>query len=87
MPMKKYLFLAIVFCIFWFLFYLYKQGVKTGVNEQKIITQESTIKVQENVIKEVKKVVKRRQENISVSINDDLLWLQKHACSDCNATD
>jgi hypothetical protein len=61
----------------------YYEAKKAGTVECETTHQVQQINTQNEIIQEVKIIHKRKQANLAIPINDDLIWLQEFACSDC----
>jgi len=64
-------------------FAIFSFGKKQCQKENLIKEQEREIKVQETIIIETKKVNERRNKALTVSPDDNLMWLEENICQDC----
>lgn len=81
--MKTYLLAAIIFAIL--IWAIYREGWNKCEQENLIKQSQEQTKVQTEINNDRKQIIKRKQVNLSVSTNDNLIWLQNNRCSDCKS--
>lgn len=82
---KTHLVPILLISCFMLLFILFLYIEKDGSNKQIINNKVQEIKIQNEVIEESKQITVRKTVNKSFSSNDNLEWLYKNRCKDCES--
>ena len=82
MRIWDYLIVVSAFCFI--LYFIYQEGEKNGYNERENVCNEEVIKVQQKTMEEARKLYIRKNANRAAPITDNIAWLQKHLCKNCN---
>jgi len=82
--MKIWDYLIVVGVFSLIVYFIYQEGEKNGYNERENTCNEEIIKIQQQTMEETKKIYIRKNVNRAAPITDNIVWLQKHICKNCN---
>lgn len=58
-------------------------GFQEGKNSEKFKQEQNQIEIQNEILKSSRQIFKRKAVNKSIGSDDNIEWLQKNRCSDC----